>query len=112
MSRTTKRIATVKATGKKYVVRHIDFSGPTPIVRCWGEVISTTRKANRHDEHKSFHRDEVDVSTVEWTPELHNELLRQGAAYLRSKGYRVHRTRKGNYKVYPPERVRRLENEG
>lgn len=89
----TMRIATVKATGDRYLVQQITIprDGAEGRVHCWGEVIATksslarTREealdqscSTRHAGTKQFLRSAVDVSDeVVVTTRLGHELLAQ-----------------------------------
>lgn len=72
------RIATVKATGKKYVIQQIDFR--TDRVHTWGELMSfDTKKHSRTFEGvKVFSLNEVSIQKdVPVTPALLDELFEQ-----------------------------------
>jgi hypothetical protein len=56
----TTRIATVKATGRRYIIQQIDFRAGK--VHCWGEVVQThERKGTRHEGAKAFILSAVDI---------------------------------------------------
>jgi hypothetical protein len=74
----TDRIATVKATGKRYRVMHIDFSSNRPKVACWGEVASFRGLRARCRGTKTFLKEAVEIKEEEITPELLKELWEQG----------------------------------
>lgn len=72
------RIATVKATGKKYVIQQIDFR--TDRVHTWGELMSyDTKKCSRTFEGaKAFAINEVSIAKdVPLTTKLLDELFEQ-----------------------------------
>lgn len=73
----TVRVATVKATGRKYIVQYIDFQ--TNKVHCWGEVFVTSeRKGTKHDGTKAFILSAVDVQNdVPFNDKLMGELFEQ-----------------------------------
>lgn len=83
------RIATVKATGKRYVVNQLDFRESK--AHCWGEVVEVKQKGRalqtRHDGQKTFLLDAVDISEVDRTPELLRSLFQQHVDALREKGH-------------------------
>jgi hypothetical protein len=98
------RIATVKQTGRKYLVQQIDFQAkPEPIVRCWGEVESAKATSNgggssRHGESKAFVKSAVEITEVEKTWDLIDELWQQSQQAKRAKGYKIwtRKTYRGN----------------
>lgn len=95
------RIATVKATGRRYIVQQIDFSR-TPTVHCWGEVTAVSsgrRQVQGHDDSLSFPREAVEVAAVKDTAELRNSLTRQGVDFLQAQGHFVSQTRCGNWRI-------------
>lgn len=88
---TKQRIATVKATGDRYIVQRLDI-GEKIVVRCWGEVTSyktglgrthaerkATGASTKHAASKAFVRDAVDIAEVEVTGFVAEELLAQAA---------------------------------
>ena len=83
------RIATVKATGKRYIVDQLDFRANKAHV--WGEVTSVTAKGaalqTRHDGRKAFLLDAVTIAEVDRTQELLRGLFDQGTQGLRDKGH-------------------------
>lgn len=72
------RIATVKSTGKRYIVQQLDFK--TNRAHCWGELMSyDTKKSSRTFEGaKAFDLNEVTIAKdVPLTPKLLDELFEQ-----------------------------------
>ncbi len=94
------RIATVKATGKKYVVQQLDFR--TNRAHCWGELMSfDTKKHYRTFEGaKAFDLGEVTITKdvvltqavldelFTQSLEAHKELIEAGKMNVRSAKYR------------------------
>lgn len=94
------RIATVKATGKKYVVQQLDFR--TNRAHCWGELMSFDTKKNYRtfEGAKAFDLNEVTITkdvalTQALLDELfnqsldaHKELIESGKMNVRSAKYR------------------------
>ena len=78
------RVATVKATGKKYIVSFVDFRANK--VTCWGEIVSRTGASTKHDGTKSFMLDAVEIAEVPKTDALLRELTQQMLAGLRESG--------------------------
>jgi hypothetical protein len=78
---TTKvRIATVKATGKRYIVQRLYLptqSNEVAKVFCWGDVVAVQGTSLKHSEAHTFVRDAVDVVEVDRTRELCEELFDQ-----------------------------------
>jgi len=94
------RIATVKATGKKYMVLSMRFpkTEEAPTVTCWGDVYQVNGLKTRHQGHcKIFLKEEVDVVEVPRTKDVLRRLLRQYLRELKDEGYDVtiQLTRKG-----------------
>jgi len=83
------RIATVKATGDRYMVDRLDFE--QNLVRCWGEVSEAWTDRTGHQGKKKFPMDEVEVSEVEITSELKKELFAQYVRSLKREGYIIGR---------------------
>ena len=102
------RIATVKATGDKYIVTNcscvynpdktlnVDLSK----VHCWGELSAFRNLSSKHDGTKTFLERAVTITDVEKTVPLMKELFEQGLRALQAKGFIIGRTRKGNAKIY------------
>jgi hypothetical protein len=94
------RIATVKATGKKYVVQQLDFR--TNQAHCWGELMSFDTKKNfrTFEGALKFPLDAVtitkDVTLTQalldelfaQSLEAHKELIENGKMNVRSAKYR------------------------
>lgn len=98
------RIATVKATQKKYLVSYIDFRANKVV--CWGEVTKRLGLRTWHDKTKSFPLADVEVSPEQpKTAALLEQLTEQMFETLREEGndVDVRRTRRGNtrYTVTP-----------
>ncbi len=107
------RIATVKATGKRYIVNQLDFRANKAHV--WGEVTAVVPKGRvlqtRHDGQKTFLLDAVDITEVPRTRELLEALFNQRLDGLRAQGHVIsdHTTRRGNRRVTDhgtPEQMR------
>jgi len=82
------RIATVKATGKKYLVSFIDFRANKVV--CWGEV--TKRKGLRtwHGPNKAWMLEAVEIGPERPKDEAFvRELVDQMIAGLREEGHVV-----------------------
>ena len=99
------RVATVIATGERFLVQTL-FIGATPDqsrCNCWGHVTSFKGLASKHEKSRTFRLDAVKVDNVAKTPQLLGELLKQHIEYLRKEGYTIHVTRGGNYRIvaYP-----------
>lgn len=78
------RVATVKATGKKYIVSFVDFKANK--VTCWGELASRTGFRTKHDGTKSFLLDLVEIAEVPASEALMRELTQQTLDSLRQAG--------------------------
>jgi hypothetical protein len=78
------RIATVKETGHKYIVRA--FFPDTQKYRLWGEVQTATFSKRFHGEDLLLDRADVDVIDGQLTRDLHNELVEQGFKAARVAG--------------------------
>jgi len=94
--RRTVRIATVRATGRRYVVAHIDFTNDDGVAVCYGDVVSGRGGRWRHGETFRFSTDDVAVATVPRTDALFHELFEQSVAVREADGSIVRRTRGGN----------------
>lgn len=95
----TQRIATVKATGDRYIVQRMSI-GKTPAesrVYVWGEVTGmktgraytdaerlATGASTTHAASKAFTRDAVDIAEVDVTGHVAQELLAQGARNMKA----------------------------
>ncbi len=71
----TKRIATVKATGDRYIVQQLDMR--TGKVHCWGELTAYRGLSTKHGPSITFDRADVDVAESMWTQVLVNVLFAQ-----------------------------------
>lgn len=80
------RIATVNATGCKYIIQQIEFS-KTPKVHCWGEVCRTEGSRTSHEASKSFLKSEVTITEVDKTPVLVASLFQQNVRLRREAGH-------------------------
>jgi hypothetical protein len=101
------RVATVTATGERYLVQTLNI-GATPEqsrCHCWGHVTSYRGLSSKHDKSKAFRLDAVKIDNVRKSPALLDSLLRQYIESLRKQGYVIRTTRGGNYKIvaYPPQ---------
>lgn len=72
-------IATVRKTGRRYIVQ--TFNHATRKVLCHGEVLAVSGASCRYGPDKTFPSALVDVMAVDRTPELLEELRKQGEAY-------------------------------
>jgi hypothetical protein len=98
------RVATVKATGKKYLVSYIDFRANKVV--CWGEVVSRRGFATKHEGTKAFLLDFVEISPeAPRTEELMRSLVTQMLDGKAEEGHdiEVRHTRRGNirYEIHP-----------
>jgi hypothetical protein len=94
------RIATVKATGKKYLVNYIDFRANKVI--CWGEVTKLVGLKTWHGSNKVFLLEAVEVGPERLKDRAFvAELFDQMVDGLKEEGHTVddHTTRRGNRKV-------------
>ena len=91
------RVATVKASGKKYIVQFIDFRANKVV--CWGEVATFRGLGTRHEGTKAFLLEFVEIAPeAPKTDALVTELMNQMFASKRAEGHdlEVHRTNRGN----------------
>ena len=80
------RLATVKATGRKYFVLYIDF-GAEPIVHCWGEVSRYKNLKTYHQKGRQrFKLSDVVIEEVIKDEGLVEELFEQYLRQLKNKG--------------------------
>lgn len=93
------RIATVKATGDRYIVQRIgDIGTPRAKVFVWGEVVSmrtgrgdtdaqrlATGASTKHAQGKAFAMDAVDIAEVDVTGHVAEQLLVQGARNMKAR---------------------------
>ena len=98
------RIATVKASGKKYLVSYIDFRANKVV--CWGEVTRRKGFATKHEGTKAFLLDFVEISPeAPRTEELIAGLVDQMLNGKVEEGHdlEVRRSRHGNirYRIHP-----------
>lgn len=94
------RVATIKATGKKYLVQFIDFRANKVV--CWGELVSHRNLASKHEGTKAFLLDSVDIAPeAPRTLALMKELWEQSIASKREEGHiiDVRTSRRGNVKA-------------
>lgn len=73
-------IATVRKTGRKYIVQ--TFNHMTRKVLCHGEVLTVSGLSCSHGPDKTFPSALVDIMAVDRTPELLEDLRKQGEAVL------------------------------
>lgn len=88
------RIATVKATGKRYVVQRIESWGDEKVF-CWGECVSFRGLSAKFETGRAFLPGAVDVAEVDRTADLLASLVAQRIAGLRAAGHVVSMTRTG-----------------
>jgi hypothetical protein len=107
----TVRVATVRATGKQYIVSRIAFSkneakDPSKVF-CFGEVVSYRGVNARHEKDQSFLLADVDLkNNVARTPALIEALFKQAIEGRRAAGHVLTTTRKGNVVDHgPPEQI-------
>lgn|SRR5574338_331186 len=98
------RIATVKATGKKYLVQYLDFRANKAV--CWGEVTKRVGLRTWHNGTKAFLLDAVEIGPERQKDAAFvSELVDQMLEGLKEEGHdvEVRRTRMGNirYKINP-----------
>src|SRR3954470_5887103 len=84
MSTTNTRVATTQ-DGKSYVVNHIDFGSSRapladPVVRCWGEVVSSRGASRKHAGSKAFLQSVVTITEVDGGVALSVKLFAQANA--------------------------------
>lgn len=94
------RIATVKATGKKYLVNYIDFR--TNKVVCWGEVTKAKGLKTWHEPNKVFLLDAVEISPEQPKDQAFvDSLFYQCIDSKRSEGYdiEVKQSARGNIRA-------------
>jgi hypothetical protein len=94
------RIATVKATGKKYLVNYIDFRANK--VHCWGEVTKRVGLRTWHGPSKSWLLEAVEIGPERAKDDAFvSELFNQMVDGLKEEGYEVEDrvSRRGNRKV-------------
>ncbi len=90
------RIATVKVTGKKYLVNYLDFRTNKAI--CWGEVTKIEGLKTWHDKPEKFSLNEVELGPEQVkTSAFLSQLFQQTVDGLKEKGAKVvsDRTSKG-----------------
>ncbi len=91
------RIATVKATGKKYLVSFIDFRSNK--VTCWGEVTKRKGLQTWHGPNKVYLLEAVEIGPERAKDEAFvSELVEQMLTGLKEEGHdvEVRRTHRGN----------------
>jgi len=97
------RIATVKATGKKYLVNYLDFRAGKAV--CWGEVLSSRGVATKHGPTEVFALDEVTIGPEgPRTQALIDELFNQSVEARREQGRQV------SVKVTPHGNIRATDH--
>jgi hypothetical protein len=96
MKMSTIRIATVTETGKRYVIKQLQFgSGTTGTAYCWGECVSHKGLNAKFESGQTFRLDQVTVKEVERTTGLLSELVAQRIGGLRAAGHTVTMSRTG-----------------
>lgn len=98
------RIATVKATGKKYLVQYLDFRANKAV--CWGEVTKRAGLRTWHDGTKAFLLEAVEIGPERPKDEAFvSELVDQMLTGLKEEGHdvEVRTSRRGNikYRINP-----------
>ena len=95
------KIATVIATGERFVVQGQTIGATTELsrVHCWGNVTSLKGLSAKHEKSRTFQRSSVKIEDVKRTVGLLSELLKQHVDGLRKQGYVIHETRGGNYRI-------------
>lgn len=90
MNTTTCRLATVRATGRRYIVArlHLPAGGPAR-VQCWGEVTRAHGCRTTHGATLVFDRADVDIADAEKTPALVHALFLQNVEAVRATGVNV-----------------------
>lgn len=74
----TRRLATIKATGRQYLVSHIEVGKKYTKVHCWGEVTKFRFPGTHyHGQTKAFIREAVEITEVTANEELLSRLFRQ-----------------------------------
>jgi len=98
------RVATVKATGRRYIVQrlYLPTDGQPSKCFCWGELTSYRGLDSKHETSKVFLLEEVSVALTPKTIGLMEELFLQNIEALRAAGAVITRTRAGNYKIVAP----------
>jgi len=94
------RIATEKATGKKYLVNYIDFRADKVI--CWGEVTRAKGLRTWHAPNKVFMLEAVEIGPERVKDAAFvDELFQQMVDGLKEEGHVLsdRTTRRGNRKV-------------
>lgn len=93
------RLATVKATGKRFIVQQINFK--TDRVHCWGSVSWVgDRASTRHQASKVFDLDDVSLASVTQTSSLVVELFKEYFEELEAANFVVAVTGKKNQVVW------------
>lgn len=69
------RIATVKETGKRYIINRINFN--TDMVYCYGELVSFKGLKRKHAHEKSFPLEAVDIEPARINEALLSNLFDQ-----------------------------------
>lgn len=94
------RIATVKATGKKYLVNYLDFRANKAV--CWGEVTKARGLKTWHGPNKVFLLDAVEIGPEQpKTQAFVDSLFMQCIDSKVAEGYdiEVRRTARGNIRA-------------
>jgi hypothetical protein len=102
----TVRLATVRATGRRYVVAYMDFNADPAVAVCYGDVVRGRGLRWTHGETIRFPVADVDVAEVPRTDALFLELFEQSVAVREANGSDVRRTRGGNAVDYGTPRQR------
>lgn len=83
----TVRLATVLATGRRYLVNSIDFRADRVLL--WGEVTAHRNAGTTHEPAFWLDLSAVSIAEVPKTIELARELFLQGCQALRDSGHTV-----------------------
>ena len=81
------RIAIEKATGRKYIIQQCELpkNGET-LVHVWGECMKTRGLQTQHEGSKTFRESEVEITEVEKTQDLLEELFQQAIKVKKEMG--------------------------
>jgi hypothetical protein len=94
------RIATVKATGKKYLINYLDFRANKAV--CWGEVTRAKGLKTWHGPSKSFLLEAVEIGLEQpKTQAFVDSLFFQTIEGQKAEGFdiEVRRTARGNIRA-------------
>ena len=80
------RVATVKATGKKFIVQQLEFS-KNPKAHCWGNLLEYKGLSSKHEGSISFAMKDVEISEVPRTIQLLDAMFMQTVHERRDRGH-------------------------